>query len=72
MSILRKHGQIVEEKGKGTTIVSYPQVGEAPVWDHFNININMNIDIDININVNVNINIGKSTLSKIFDLENNS
>ena len=69
MSILRKHGQIVEEKGKGTTIVSYPQVGEAPVWDHFNININMNIDI--NINVNVNINIGKSTLSKIFDLENN-
>ena len=23
MSILRKHGQIVEEKGKGTTIVSY-------------------------------------------------
>ena len=66
---MRKHGQIVEEKGKGTTIVSYPQVGEAPVWDHFNININMNIDI--NNNVNVNINIGKSTLSKIFDLENN-
>ena len=26
LSILRKHGQIVEEKGKGTTIVSYPQV----------------------------------------------
>ena len=69
MSILRKHGQIVEEKGKGTTIVSYPQVGVAPVWDHFNININ--ISMDINININVNINIGKSTLSKIFDLENN-
>ena len=65
----------MEEKGKGTTIVSYPQVGVAPVWDHFNININMNIDIDININVNVNVNVNikirKITLSKIFDLENN-
>ena len=67
MSILRKHGQIVEEKGKGTTIVSYPQVGVAPVWDHFNINIIFNTDI----NIKVNVSISKTTLSKIFDLENN-